>query len=111
MKRARALALDQLAEIERDMKVERVAAAAADNEILRVFAECLGRGHELDRYLRLIRSDENDDLDGVPLERREVLRLDVLVVDQNEVVGRHCRLLLAARTGLSRAVDRRSRPL
>ncbi len=50
------------------MKIEGVAPTAADLDVLRVLAQILQRLGQSERYLGLIRADEDHDLDRVALQ-------------------------------------------
>ena len=65
--------------------IERIPAAAAHDNVVRVPAHRLQRLDEIDRHFRLVRADEYQHFERMPVQQRHILRLNVFVVDQDVV--------------------------
>ncbi len=65
------------------MKVERVTTVGLDAHVSTVVAARLQRHGEIRREPRLIRAQKDDDAKRLTVQQRQILRLDVLVVDEH----------------------------
>ena len=77
----------QLADVERDVEVERVLAVADDRDVLRIRPEGLHRLHEPEFEPRLVLSEEHEDAPLARLQAAEVVGLHVLEIDEEILVG------------------------
>ena len=78
----------ELTDVERDVKVQRVRAIAGNLDVVGLLAQALHRFGQFKRKLVLLRTDKQGDLEVLPRQSRNLLRLGILKIDKNVIDSR-----------------------